>query len=175
MWPFGRSKPKLQQRVKDAHELIIGLAEKTTPALLATTIGDDWQNQAANQFAPMRVECLMFQLHLTDRLVNARLREHRAEFMDTLLPLTYLDIPNELQASFEETYNNRQQLYGSCKKVYADKDEAFRGTLMWEFGKAITYQFCGEIPVDKVMGVVGYGALLLESLDTGYKVCGVLN
>ena len=174
MWPFDK-KPKrgLQDRIKTAHELITGLADRVTPDLMKGVMGEDWQVRFPSYYVFVHLEVIVFQLHLTDRIVNGRMREHREEFMDALLPLTFVNLPEDTASRLQQVYNERQILYGSCKKIFADKDEALGGTLIWEFGKIIVEKYTGSLDASLMLVPYSLGTHMLQTLNDGYKALDV--
>lgn len=94
-------------------------------------------------------KCLLFVLHLTDRVAFASLPSASREFfMSSILSILAKTIDEK---HLRSEYNAAQQTYSTFKDLLPKKGEGTRGTLFWEFGKNICLEHADTNPAVMTM------------------------
>lgn len=118
-------------------------------------------------------EFLFLDFHLADLYVYEMLGAERESFEKYTIEKVLRDMGVEMDDMFISIYNNRIQEYSKYKKLLADKNEPFTGTLFWEFGKRISSLIYGTpdhvFIVTAVSGMVAQGWGNLWSLELLHK------
>lgn len=119
-------------------------------SLLATDSLHNINNLSDTQWSSVLFEFLFLYLHITDRYVFAALGgQKRDEEMNLLYQAVFnsaIDAVFHRQQKKErenmmeearQAYNSTIAEYSQYKKLFPEKDEAPKNTLLWEFGKNI--------------------------------------
>ncbi|MDA2916391.1 hypothetical protein MYX64_06065 [Nitrospinae bacterium AH_259_B05_G02_I21] len=110
------------------------------------------------KFADIFLEFLVLFIHMADRLGVLTLDDHkRKEFMDILVEgamnssmemIFAPDMPSDQRELAQETLYKRLNWtnleFMSMNKLFAEKDEDLKGTLMWEFAKGLSQLIVGD-------------------------------
>lgn len=116
--------------------------------LMDALFGKENAENNSEYIEPLYLELLVFALQITDRIVFAKLgSEDRAEFMNELLSVVKKRIQSPIKSEFRSLYNSRTAFYASFQKLLPDESESPKGTLFWEFGKALGAVYCNSNPV----------------------------
>jgi len=126
------------EQAQTASAMLIGATEEGARHLLKALVGEERANEDRELLAPLTCELLIFALHLTDRIAFARLgTRSRSGFMDALLTAVQRRLRPPIAEDLEQLYNTRNAFYGGFRNLYPEKNENLKGTLFWEFGKAL--------------------------------------
>ena len=156
--------PVIKQEKIDFIILLVG--ETTSTALGCLSESEEFKNLDLEITSKVVLELILFLLQLCDREIFYLLgSEKRAIIMDRVLEglskcleqydeqilissfgeqtdanlnkyFEYL-AKTALSADFRGSYNERQSQYGVYKKLFADKGESPKNTLVWEFSKKV--------------------------------------
>jgi hypothetical protein len=148
MWPLSRSTEHIDAQAKIVAPILMGCCEQTAPIFLKALVGEKKAGSNQGLIAPLTIELLVFALHLTDRITFARLGpSKRAKFMNALLPGVQRELKPPLDSQLQRLYNTRNTFYGGFPKLFPDKKDNLKGTLFWEFGKAMGSVYAENNPV----------------------------
>lgn len=115
----------------------------------------------------------MFGLHLTDRIAFGRLgASNTAGFMDALLPAIQSELQPTVSSQLEDLYNTRNTFYGGFRKLYPDENENLKGTLFWEFGKALGSVYANSNPA-RITGVSMFGMTFMQAINQAFDTAKV--
>ena len=67
--------------------------------------------------------------------------------MNALLPSVQRELKPPLDSQFQDLYNTRNMFYGGCPRLFPEKKDNLKGTLFWEFGKAMGSVYANSHPV----------------------------
>jgi hypothetical protein len=169
MWPFQKSGGDLSARAQIASAVLMGVTEEAVPHLLKALVGKKPTDQNQEMLSPLKSELLIFALHLTDRIAFGRLgAPNRSGFMNALLPAIQRELQPPVSSQLEQLYNTRNAFYGGFRKLYPDKKESLKGTLFWEFGKALSSVYANNNPVVTVE-VSMFGMTFMEGIHEAFK------
>jgi len=147
----------------------MGAAEEAAPHLLKALVGEERSNQNQELLAQLTSELLIFGLHLTDRIAFGRLgASNRSGFMNALLPAVQRELQPPVSSQLEQLYNIRNTFYGSFCKLYPDKKENLKGTLFWEFGKALGSVYANSNP-GAIMEVSIFGMTFMRCINEAFE------
>ena len=147
MWPFKKSSGDFSARAQTASAVLIGVTEEAAPHLLKALVGEERVNESQELVVPLTSELLIFGLHLKDRIAFGRLgASNRSGFMNALLPAIQRELQSPVSGQLEQLYNTRNTFYGGFRKLYPDGKENLKGTLFWEFGKALGSVYANSNP-----------------------------
>ena len=148
MWPLGDGTEEPLSKAEIVASSLVELCKDTSSMFLKGLLGEDVSTASQALIEPVNLEVLLFALHLTDRLTFVHLRSgERALFMEALLPAVKRLLRPPLDANLADLYNVRQQFYGGFAKLCPDGDDSLKGTLFWEFGKALAAVYADYNPV----------------------------
>jgi hypothetical protein len=117
------------------------------PLLLRALTGQDDPPPNDGLTSALEIEVLALILHVMDRHVFQCLGpQRRDEFMNELLVATKRLLPSPLAEGFADTYNSRNQYYGRMSKLYPPTGENLKGTVFWEFAKAMASVYANSNP-----------------------------
>jgi hypothetical protein len=157
MWPFKKSGGSFSLQTQTAAVLLRAASDEAAPHLLKKLVGEEHIDTNQELIAPLTLELLIFGLHLTDRIAFQRLGESdRTEFMDVLLPIIRSELEPRVGSQFKDLYNTRNTFYSGFRKLWPDKNESVKGTLFWEFGKALGSVYANFNPA-RIALVSGFG------------------
>lgn len=163
MWPFSRQTEGFQSKAEFVAPLLLDVCNDMSPTLLMALLGVEGAAKNKSLLPEIVMEEIAFGVHLTDRLVFANFgADQRAQFMDALLPVIKKLLEPPLDASLADFYNTRQQFYASLRFPKSGQD--LKGTLFWEFGKALALSYANSNPVAVTM-TSNFGADLLNVVD----------
>jgi hypothetical protein len=163
MWPFSRRTQGFQSKAEFVAPLLLDVCNDMSPTLLMALLGVEGAAKNKSLLPEIVMEEIALGLHLTDRLVFAHCgADQRAQFMDALLPAIKNLLEPPLDASLADFYSTRQQFYASLRFPKTSQD--LKGTLFWEFGKALAAVYANSNPVAATM-TSNFGAGLLNVID----------
>ena len=163
MWPFSRRLESFQSKAELVAPLLLDVCNDMSPTLLMALLGVEDAAKNKSLLPEIAIEEIVFGLHLTDRLVFVHCgADQRAQFMDALLPAIKKLLEPSLDASLADFYSTRQQFYASLRFPKSTQD--LKGTLFWEFGKALAAIYANSNPVAVTM-TSNFGAGLLNVVD----------
>ncbi|MCY3024461.1 MAG: hypothetical protein NTW87_36260 [Planctomycetota bacterium] len=175
MWPFRKSGDHFSVGAAAACNVLMGATEEGTPHLLEALVGKERVGESEDLLAPIKCELLIFGLHLTDRIAFARLGAGSTSgFMNALLPLIQQELEPAIGAQLEHLYNMRNTFYGGFCKLYPDKEEDLKGTLFWEFGKAMGSVYADSNPV-AIMQTSMFGMTFMEAMIETFEESNVFS
>lgn len=149
MWPVkNRSDERFSAAAQTAATVLLAATEEAAPHLWKALVRGDDAAKNEELAAPVAMELLVFGLHFTDRIAFGRLGvEDRATFMDSLLPAIQSGLQPSIAEHLRGLYNTRNTFYGGFRKLFPDGQEGLKGTLFWEFGKALGSVYANSNPV----------------------------
>jgi hypothetical protein len=173
MWPFKKSGENFSLRAQTAAAVLMAATEEATPHLLKSLVGEDCIDANQELIAPLTSELLIFGLHLTDRIAFGRLgASDRAEFMDAFLPAIQSELQPPVSSRLEDLYNTRNTFYGGFRKLCPDENENLKGTLFWEFGKALGSVYANSNPV-RITGTSMFGMTFMQAINQAFDAANV--
>jgi len=140
------------------------------------------------QYRQLAIEFMFLFIHLSDRIAFGLLgSEKRSQFMDLLAfwmnRMISEDIATYITSKFKtavqiipkisfvgldhEQLNERNIEYSKYKKLFPEKNEAYKDTLFWEFGKHVSKIVAGQ-PND-----IAYAVLAIELAISSFKNIGI--
>jgi hypothetical protein len=169
MWPFKKRGGDFSARAQTASAVLLGVTEEAAPLLLKALVGEKGVDDNQQILAPLSSELLIFGLHLTDRIAFGRLgASDRSGFMNALLPAIQRGLKPPLSSQLEHLYNTRNTFYGGFRKLYPDEKENLKGTLFWEFGKALGSVYANSNPL-AIMEVSMFGMTFMRGIHEAFE------
>ena len=147
MWPFNKDADTLDTQANASACMLLKCSQEAVPTFLHALVAEENTSNNEAMAASLAIELLVFALHLTDRITFIRLGSRkRSAFMNVLLPRVRSDLSPPLDSQLEQIYNTRNRFYGGFQKLLPEKDENLKGTLFWEFGKAMGSVYTNNNP-----------------------------
>lgn len=166
MW--SKNSGNFSVRAQTAAAVLMAATEKAAPHLLRSLVGENCIDANKELITPLTSELLIFGLHLTDRIALGRLGANdRAEFMDALLPAIQDELQLPLNSRLEDLYNTRNTFYGEFRKLYPAEKESLKGTLFWEFGKALGVVFANSNPA-RISETSIFGMVFMQTVNNDF-------
>jgi hypothetical protein len=173
MWLFKKSGGDFSLCAQTAAAVLMAATKEAAPLLLKTLVGEESVDANQGLIAPLTSELLKFGLHLTDRIAFGRLgASNTAEFMDVLLPAIQSELQPTVSSQLEDLYNTRNTFYGGFRKLYPDENENLKGTLFWEFGKALGSVYASSNPA-RITGVSMFGMTFMQAINEAFDTAKV--
>ncbi len=148
MWPFNRRSENFDAQAKAAAPMLIACCKETAPTLLKALVGENKPDNNKELIAPLTIELLVFGLHLADRITFGCLcARGRSAIMNALLPRVRDELEHPLNSRLQDLYNTRNAFYAGFRKLAPDDKDNLKGTLFWEFGKAMGSVYADSNPV----------------------------
>jgi hypothetical protein len=145
---FNTRGENFHEQAKTVASMLIDCCQETAPVFLKTLLGEDNLVNNKGLIAPLTIELLVFGLHLCDRITFDHLGERgRSTFMDALLPRVREELEPPFDSKLQDSYNTRNAFYGSFRRLAPDNNRNLKGTLFWEFGKAMSSVYADDNPV----------------------------
>ena len=169
MWPFKKSGKDFTFQAKAAAVVLITETRDSTAHLLKSLVGEERFESSEELVVPLVAELLAFGLHLTDRMAFGRLGEsNRAEFMDALLLAVRSELQPPVSSQLRDLYNSRNSFYGGFRKFYPEGNETLKGTLFWEFGKALGSIYANSNPV-AITEASKFGMTFMQAISQEFE------
>jgi len=112
--------------------------------------------------------CLMYVLHLTDRVAFAHLSVETCDlFMSGILETLAATVG---EGTLRNEYNTAQRRYSAFKKLLPEEGQGTTGTLCWEFAKAICFEN-SEMNPAIIVSLSLRAADTFEALDETFIQC----
>lgn len=173
MWPFKKSGGDFSLRTQTAATVLMVATAEAAPHLLKSLVGEECINANQELIAPLTAELIIFGLHLTDRIAFGRLgASDRAKFMDALLPAIQSKLQPSVSSRLEDLYNTRNNFYGEFHKLYPSENENLKGTLFWEFGKALGSVYANSNPV-RITETSMFGMTFMKAINQAFDAANV--
>jgi len=128
-----RQTKDLASKAEFVAPLLLDVCNDMSPTLLMALLGVEGAAKNESLVPAIVMEEIAFGVHPTDRLVFGA--EQREQFMGSLVLAIKTLLESPLDASIADLYNTRQQFYANLSLPKTSLD--LRGTLFWEFGKAL--------------------------------------
>jgi hypothetical protein len=165
MWRFNRRSNNFDAQAKAAAPILIACCEETAPTFLKALVGENNLDSNKELITPLTIELLVFGLHLADRITFGRLGARgRSAFMNALLSRVRDELKSPLNSQLQDLYNTRNAFYAGFQKLTPDDKDNLKGTLFWEFGKAMGSVYAGSNPV-AIMEASMQGMSLLNTIN----------
>ena len=91
--------------------------------------------------------------------------------MDALLPSVQKLLKPPFDGTLADLYNTRQQFYADLR--FPTNGQDLKGTLFWEFGKALAAVYADMNPVAVTM-TASFGAMLLDLVDEVLRAARII-
>ena len=172
MWPFKKkSDGDFSLPAQTAATALLDTTEQAAPNLLKALVGEGGVKQEL--LVPLTLELLIFGLHLTDRIAFDRLgADNRAGFMNSLLPTVQRELQPPVSTHLQALYNTRNPFYGGFRKLYPEQQETLKGTLFWEFGKALGSIYADGNPA-AITETSMFGMTFMQAINQAFESGGV--
>jgi hypothetical protein len=169
VWPFKNSRIDFSAQAQTASAVLMGATGEAAPRLLKILVGEEQAGENQKLLAPLTCEILIFGLHLTDRIAFARLGAgSRSGFMNALLRFIQRELQPPVAVQLEHLYNTRNTFYGGFPKLYSEDKGNLKGTLFWEFGKAMGSVYANSNPM-AIMEASMFGMTFMQSIQEAFE------
>lgn len=143
---------------------IIGMVDEAIPHFVNALMDNRLDENQVGIDHALTTELIIFSVHLVDRIAFRELGTTQRElFIDALLPIVQQELQVAMSSQFLALYNTRNEFYGRFQHLYPGHNQPSKGTLFWEFGKALGAVYAGSNPV-RIMNAASLGLTIYETL-----------